>query len=233
MNRHRFLTSSLLATTAIVTAPFVRAQPITAEDGRGPGRGPRTDLRPVLDFVQAAHRDLDKVQTMLATDPSLAIASWDWGNGDWETGLEGAAHMGRRDIVRYLLDHGARADSFSAAMLGHTATVAAMIGLTPATAITRGPHGLPLMFYVGHGGQPAMAEVVVPHLTNVSGECNRAIHTATLSNHIDLVAWLLKNGADNPNTKNFFGKTPLDAALDRDFTDLAKLLRQNGGKTSG
>lgn len=185
-----------------------------------------------LDFVQATHRDLDTVKSMLTTDPSLTIASWDWGNGDWETGLEGAAHMGRQDIVRYLLENGARADSFSAAMLGHTATITALVNLTPATAITRGPHGLPLMFYVGHGGQPAMAEVVVPLLENPAAQCNRAIHTATLSNHIELVAWLLKNGADNPNTKNFFGKTPLDAALDRDFNELAELLRQNGGQTS-
>lgn len=197
MNRHAFLTSSVMATTALAIVPFSRAQPVTAEDGRGPGRGPRTDLRPVLDFVQAAHRDLDKVKSMLAADQSLAIASWDWGNGDWETGLEGASHMGRRDIVRYLLENGARADSFSAAMLGHTTTIAALVNLTPAT------------------------------------ECNQAIHTATLSNHIELVAWLLKSGADNPNTKNFFGKTPLDAALDRDFNELAELLRQNGGETSG
>jgi len=88
------------------------------------------------------------------------------------------------------------------------------------------------MFYVGHGDQPAMAEVVVPLLANVSAECNRAIHTAPLSNHIELVAQLLKNGVDNLNTKNFFGKTPLDAALDRNFTDLPELLRQNGGKPS-
>jgi len=74
---------------------------------------------------------------------------------------------------------------------------------------------------------------VVPHLSHVSGECNRATDTATLSLSIELIAWLLENGVDNPNPKNFFGKTPPDPARDRNFTDLAKRLHQTGGKTSG
>ena len=34
----------------------------------------------------------------------------DWGAGDWETGLGGASHMGRHDIVQFLLEKGARLD---------------------------------------------------------------------------------------------------------------------------
>ena len=43
-------------------------------------------------------------------------ASWDWGGGDWETGLGAAAHMGRRDIAELLLGRGARLDLFAAAI---------------------------------------------------------------------------------------------------------------------
>ena len=234
MNRRTFLARTLVtATAAMLTRSELSAAEIAPEAGRGPGRGPRSDLQSVLDFVQAGHRDLTKVEAMVARDPSLLHARWDWGEGDWESALEGAAHMGRADIVTYLISQGARIDSFSAAMLGHTEAVKALLDLNPATATTRGPHGLPLMFYVGHGGQVAMAAAVVPHLENAGDECNRALHTATLSNHVDLVEWLIRSGATDINTTNCFGKTPLDAAIERKFTRLANVLRQHGGKSSG
>ncbi|MBT5901912.1 MAG: ankyrin repeat domain-containing protein [Opitutaceae bacterium] len=229
MNRQTFLKSSLLASGAAVSASFIRAQPVADEEGRGPGRGPRTDLRKVYEFVQAAHRDLPKVKSMLAADSALIHARWDWGDGDWESGLEGAAHMGQREIVRYLLTQGARNDVFSAAMLGHTETVKAMIDLETATVDSRGPHGINLMFYVGYGGKPAMADAILQHVEDRGPQCNRAIHTATLSNHVELVGWLIENGATDINTPNFFDKTPLDAATERGFTELAELLRQHGG----
>jgi uncharacterized protein len=237
MNRKAFLTTSLVASSVLVMAPVGRAAENTEtevgpETGRGPGRGPRQPLRQVLEFVQAGHGDLGKVKVMLAAAPGLIHARWDWGDGDWESALEGAAHMGRADIVRHLLAHGARVDSFSAAMLGDAATIQALVNLEPALANAKGPHGLPLMFYIGYGGSVPMAETVVPHLADRAGECNRAIHTATLSNHENLVAWLIQNGATDLNTKNFFGKTPLDAAMERKFDGVARLLRAHGGRTS-
>jgi ankyrin repeat protein len=88
------------------------------------------------------------------------------------------------------------------------------------------------MFYVGYGGNVAMAEVVTSHVKERAAECNRALHTATLSGHEPLVEWLIKNGATDLNTKNFFGKTPLDVALDRKFSGIAQLLKANGGMPS-
>ena len=85
------------------------------------------------------------------------------------------------------------------------------------------------MFYVGYGGKPAMADAILQHVEDRGPQCNRAIHTATLSNHVELVGWLIENGATDINTPNFFDKTPLDAATERGFTELAELLRQHGG----
>ncbi len=192
MNRHTFLKHSLVASGAALSSTLVRGQPLDAETGRGPGLGPRADLRRIYEFVQAAHRDLDRVKAMLDADYSLIHARWDWGEGDWESGLEGAAHMGRRDIVQHLLSAGARGDVFSAAMLGHTKTVQAMIDLETATVDSRGPHGINLTFYVGYGGKIPMAESVLRHIPKRGPQCNRAIHTATLSNHLELVGWLIK-----------------------------------------
>ena len=62
-------------------------------------------------------------------DATLANAAWDWGGGDWETGLGAAAHMGRRDIAELLLAHGARIDVFAAAMLDQVEIVRAMLAV--------------------------------------------------------------------------------------------------------
>src|SRR5262249_6442352 len=57
----------------------------------------------VQDFVIYAHSDLAMTKKLLEREPALLNAAMDWGGGDWETGLGGASHMGRRDIVEFLL----------------------------------------------------------------------------------------------------------------------------------
>ncbi len=109
----------------------------------------------VQEFVAKAHGDLDAVREFLASEPALVNAAWDWGGGDWETGLGAAAHMGRRDIALFLLDHGARIDVFAAAMLGETEVVRAMLTAWPALRDARGPHGIPLLEHAKAGGEQA------------------------------------------------------------------------------
>jgi hypothetical protein len=113
----------------------------------------------VQEFVAKAHGDLDAVREFLASEPALLNAAWDWGGGDWETGLGAAAHMGRRDIALFLLDHGARVDVFAAAMLGETEVVRAMLTAWPELRDARGPHGIPLLEHAKAGGEQARAVV--------------------------------------------------------------------------
>lgn len=113
----------------------------------------------VKEFVYHAHSDFDKIKEMLEQHPGLLHAAWDWGNGDWETALGAAAHMGRRDIALYLLDKGARIDLFAAAMLGKLEIVQAIIHDDPKAAHSLGPHTIPLMAHAKAGGEHAM-EVV-------------------------------------------------------------------------
>jgi hypothetical protein len=120
---------------------------------------PPLDSALVQQFVIAGHGDLVHVQSLLATTPQLINATWDWGNGDWETALGGAAHMGRRDIATYLLTQGARIDLFAAAMLGELAIVQATIAAFPAALDIRGPHGIALITHARKGGEPAAAVV--------------------------------------------------------------------------
>ena len=115
----------------------------------------RIESRLVCEFVGHAHGDLDRIKAMLAEQPALVNAAWDWGAGDWETGLGAAAHMGRRDIAQFLLAHGARMDIFSAAMLGHLAVVQAMLVVNPEARNSLGPHGIPLVKHAEAGGERA------------------------------------------------------------------------------
>src|SRR6266498_3582760 len=81
----------------------------------------------VQEFVGKAHGDLNRVKELLAQEPALINAGWDWGGGDFETGLGAAAHMGRKDIACFLLDKGARLDLFATAMLGELDIVKATL----------------------------------------------------------------------------------------------------------
>lgn len=106
-------------------------------------------------FVGNAHGDLNRVRELLARQPMLVNAAWDWGGGDWETALGAASHMGRVDIARYLLAHGARMDIFAATMLGEIAIVRAMLAAFPAMSHQAGPHGIPLLEHARAGGDAA------------------------------------------------------------------------------
>jgi hypothetical protein len=117
------------------------------------------DRKMVEEFVGKAHGDLNHVKAKLAECPALVNACWDWGNGDWETALGAAAHMGRRDIAEHLLAYGARMDLFAAAMLGKLDIVKAIVADNPAAKTSLGPHGIPLMVHAKAGGDAA-AEVV-------------------------------------------------------------------------
>jgi len=113
------------------------------------------DKELVAEFVLKAHGDLDFVRQTVEREPAVVNAAWDWGGGDWETGLGAASHVGRRDIAEYLLEHGARKDVFAAAMLGEVDVVRAMLDAQPDLRDARGPHGISLRAHAEAGGEQA------------------------------------------------------------------------------
>jgi hypothetical protein len=115
------------------------------------------DAELVRNFVGNAHGDLEAVRGALSDHPALVNSAWDWGGGDWESGLGAAAHMGRRDIAELLLAHGARLDVFAAAMLGDLDVVRAILAAHPEAHDAKGPHGVPLRAHAEVGGEPARA----------------------------------------------------------------------------
>lgn len=146
-----------------IEAPFSRDY---AAPGFKPSwKKPQLNRQLVQDFVIFAHSDPEMVKKLLAKEPTLVSATMDWGGGDWETGLGGASHMGRRDIVEILLAAGARPDLFCAAMLGQLEIVKAWLTLAPQLIDARGPHGFSLHFHAQVGG--AAAAPVLDYLQSI------------------------------------------------------------------
>jgi hypothetical protein len=98
--------------------------------------------------------------------PQLLNASWDWGGGDFESALEGAGHMGNREIARFLISKGARPGVFQFAMLGELDLVKAVLRAHPELAQSKGPHGIPLIAHAKAGGDGAKA--VLEYLEKLS-----------------------------------------------------------------
>lgn len=118
-------------------------------------RPPAIDPNLVQEMVRKAHGDLARVKVLIAEEPQLANACWDWGGGDFESALGAAAHVGRKDIAGVLLEAGARLDLFAAAMLGKLEIVQAIVAAFPDAVTTRGPHGIPLLAHAEAGGADA------------------------------------------------------------------------------
>jgi len=113
----------------------------------------------VKEMVMAAHGDLPKVKELLEKEPKLVNAVWDWGGGDFESALGGAAHTGSKEIALALLAGGARMDVFCAAMLGKLDVVKAAVAAFPEIVKVPGPHGIPLVAHAKIGKADA-AEVL-------------------------------------------------------------------------
>ena len=141
------------------TSPSVLAPATTPESADYvpdfPEHHPQFDRPRVKRFVIAGHGNLAAVKAMLAEEPNLINGAIDWGNGDFETALGGASHMGRRDIAEFLLEHNARMDIFAATMLGKLDVVKAAVAAYPNIVHVPGPHGIPLLVHAEKGGSAA------------------------------------------------------------------------------
>jgi hypothetical protein len=163
LGRKRFL-----ETVALTAAGFVfsiragTAQTPSPAPATAPDRGPQIEADLIRRFVVAGHARLDVVQEMLAAQPALINGVWDWGQGDFETALGGASHMGRRDIAEFLLEKGARLDLFAAAALGKLDVIKAAVAAFPKIVHVRGPHTIPLIAHAEKGGSREVVEFLKP-----------------------------------------------------------------------
>ncbi len=151
------------ASSAALVAPLVKVKAATAMvqsiDGGLPASYPTQDPDLVREVVGKSHVNYDRVRELVTPRPALAKAVWDWGFGDWESALGAASHMGRPDIAELLIEHGARPNLFTFAMLGQVDVVRATCNANPGIQRQPGPHGITLMDHARKGGDDAAAVV--------------------------------------------------------------------------
>ncbi len=149
MNRKTFITNSIAGIGMLSIAP----NRIYSQNSQE--KEPFTTAF-VKEFVVAGHKDLNKVKEMLAAYPNLLYSSYDWGNGDFEEAIEGAAHVGNTEIAAYLIEQGARVNLFVMTMLGKTDIVKSVLEVYPKLLFARGPHGFTLLHHAKVGQQDAL-----------------------------------------------------------------------------
>src|SRR5438045_1530128 len=149
MNRKKFLQQ-----TALTTGSFIAASTLVNAKNKDQDADPLPPEK-VKEFVIAGHGNFDKVKSMLAELPTPLYATWDWGNGDFETALEGAGHVGNKEIANYLIGLGARTNLFVLTMLGKTNIVKNFLDTFPEYLNARGPHGFTFFHHEQKGGDDA------------------------------------------------------------------------------
>lgn len=174
----------------------------------------------------AGHGDLAKVQAMLNETPELLNVAHEWRPGDTETAIQGAAHVGSRAIVEFLLSRGAPLEISTAAMLGQVETVREMLKHHPALAQHKSAHGIPLLPHAALSSQVEMLQLVWTHQAREGS--SMALGLAVGRGYSDAVRWLLENANPDLSWQNFQGKTLLQLATEGGHTTIADLLRQHG-----
>ena len=163
-------------------------------------RGVKLDV-----FEAAAAGETSRVRALLDADPTLVARR----SHDGWTPLHLAAHFGRLETIRVLIEHGADVHARSSNEMSNTPLHAAAAG----------------------GRTEAAAELLDrkadPDARQHGGWT--ALHAAAQSGRLELARLLLDRGADaSPRTDD--GLTPLDLAEEKGRRDLAALLRQRGAE---
>ena len=147
MNRHQFLHQTIFGSAALVLPSLTsNAQ----QDRPAPIK-----LEIVKEFVTVAHGNFARTKEMLENDKQLLHVSNDWGGGDYESAIEGAGHVGNKEIAGYLLGKGARYNIYLACMLGNLEMVKNVLTANPQLLNSKGPHGFTMLHHAIKGGGEA------------------------------------------------------------------------------
>lgn len=148
MNRKIFIKNALSGIVLTTATPYILYSKSLQETGP-------LDVKLVKEFVSAGHKNLKKVKEMLSEYPNLIYSRYDWGNGDFEEAIEGAGHVGNKEIAEYLISIGARVNLFVLTMLGRIELVKPILEVYPNLIFAKGPHGFTLLHHAKVGGQDA------------------------------------------------------------------------------
>ncbi len=182
----------------------------------------------VREFVIAGHGNLDKVKQMLAGNPELLNAAYQWNVNDEETAIQAAAQMGNAPIAEYLLEKGAPLEICCAAMLGRKDEVERRLQHNHDNIHATGAHGIPLLPHAALSGNLELVQLVFQQGAKTGA--TMALHNAVSRGNYKIVHWLLDNAKPDVGSKNFQGKTPLTVAVECNYDSVAQLLREHDAK---
>ncbi len=158
-------------------------------------------------FAAAIQGDTVAIETLLAANRPLvsAVSSDGW------TPLHLAAHFGKQEAVRLLLNKGAKADARSTNAMQNTPLHAAAAGRAAEVATLLLDHGASVNARQNGGWTP--------------------LHAAAQNGDIELARTLVEAGADvNARAEN--RQSPLDLALTRGKQAMAEWLEAQGARLS-
>jgi ankyrin repeat protein len=159
-------------------------------------------------FAAAIEGDTGAIETLLAANRPLvsAVSSDGW------TPLHLAAHFGKLEAVRLLLNKGAKADARSTNAMQNTPLHAAAAGRAA-----------------------GVAKLLLDHGTSVNARQHGGwtpLHAAAQNGDIELARTLVEAGAD-VNARADNRQSPLDLALTKGHQDMVNWLEAQGARLSG
>jgi ankyrin repeat protein len=182
---------------------------------------PAPDQALIDELVGNAHGNLARVEEILTKHPELIAASATWN----ETPIEAATQMGNRTIMRFLIDHGAPVDFFTALALGQVDEARADLQSDPELARSRGVHDLPVLYFAAIGGSIPAAHMLIDAGADLNAKAEAAapIHGAVMGGNPEMVRFLVESGAD-ASLPDYKGRDARALAQDMGRPDIAKLL---------
>jgi uncharacterized protein len=182
----------------------------------------------VREFVIAGHGNLERVQEMLAGEPALLNAGYAWRENDTETAIQAASHVGNAAIAEYLLDRGSPLAIYTAAMLGRTRDVEALLAGDAALINATGAHGIALLTHAAMSGDVDLVRMLAQR--GARDGMSQALSGAVNRGYVEMVRWLLQNGQPDLSWKNFQGMTASDIAAERRNAEIIALLQQHSAE---
>ncbi len=177
------------------------------------------------DVVGSAHRDLDAVKTQINKNRKLAHSMATTS----ESAVEAGAHMGRRDIVEFLLKSGAPYALPTAVFMEDFTTVKRLLKEDPERIHERGAHDFaPLWYSVIGNANVEMAALLINHGAHVEEQHflgTTALHWACFGGSLELIELFIANGADVNRVGRKFnpeGASPLQSARDEKIKNYLK-----------
>jgi hypothetical protein len=165
ITRQTFLKSAIMGVSGLMVPIRGRSSDLS-QDKPAPIK-----IEIVKEFVGVCHGKFDRVKEMLENDHLLLHVSYDWGGGDYESGIEAAGHVGNKDIAAYLLGKGARYNIYLACMLGHLDIVKQVTVGNPNLLNSKGPHGFTMLHHAQKGGDQSLT--VVQYLESLGAKETR------------------------------------------------------------